>query len=163
MLANWRKRALKSGSGTFAAKFLHSAAMRMHASVCFRTLSDLDIALLRKGGSACISQSSAGQKTLPVMKLRWRRAGHLARAILPFVEHIHGITICQNRTVCHGVFAVVVAADFVLVSIDGEYQGPQFAKPPRCCPLSRERCRIDACVRQVCEPSAQVRIGIATG
>jgi transposase len=28
------------------------------------------------------------------------------------------------------VFAVVVAADFVLVSIDGEYQGPQFAKAP---------------------------------
>src|ERR1700722_10856539 len=83
MLANWRKRALKSGSGTFAAKFLHSAAMRMHASVCFRTLSDLDIALLRKGGSACISQSSAGQKTVPVMKLRWGRADYLARAIFP--------------------------------------------------------------------------------
>ena len=104
--------------------------MRMHASAYFWVLSDSDIALLRKGGSACISQSSAGQKTLPVMKLRWRRAGHLARAFLPFFEHIHGITISQNRTARHGVFAVVVAADFVLVSIDGEYQGPQFAKAP---------------------------------
>src|ERR1700736_6046324 len=110
MLAIRWKCALWSGSGTSAAKPLHSAAMRMHASAYFWVLSDLDIPLLRKGGSACISQSSAGQKTLPVMKLTWRRAGHLARAILPIFEHVHDIAISQNRTARHGVFAVVVAA-----------------------------------------------------
>ena len=93
--------------------------MRMHASACFWVLADSDIALLRNGGSACISQSSAGQNTLPVMKLRWGRAGQLARAILPIFEHLHDITVSQNRTARLGVFAVVVAAVVVLVSIDG--------------------------------------------
>jgi len=40
----------------------------MHDSSYFRTLSVSDTALLRKGGSACLSQSSAGQKTVPVIK-----------------------------------------------------------------------------------------------
>jgi hypothetical protein len=63
----------------------------MHASAYFWTLNS-DIALLLKGGSACISQSSAGQKTLPVMELSWGRAGYLASVILPIVEHVHDIT-----------------------------------------------------------------------
>src|ERR1700674_5785402 len=91
MLASRRKCARRSGSGTSAAKPLHSAARRMHASAYFWTLNS-DIALLLKGGSACISQSSAGQKTVPVMELRWGRVGYLASVILAIFEHVHDIT-----------------------------------------------------------------------
>src|ERR1700680_2436571 len=91
MLAIRRNCALRSGSGTSAAKPLHSAAKRMHASAYFWTLNS-DIAPPLKGGSACISQSSAGQMTVPVMELRWGRAGYLASVILPIFEHVHDIT-----------------------------------------------------------------------
>src|ERR1700680_3341015 len=91
MLASRRKRARRSGSGTSAAKPLHSAAKRMHISAYFLTLAS-DIALLLTGGSACISQSSAGQKTVPMMELRWGRGGYSASVILPIFEHVHDIT-----------------------------------------------------------------------
>jgi len=78
----------------------------MHVSACFWTLFGSDTALLPKGGSACLSQSSAGQKTVPVMELRWGRVGHLASVIFPIFEHVHDITagiyfasICCNRTI----------------------------------------------------------------
>lgn len=106
MLAMRRKCALGPGAGTSAAKLLHSAAKRMHVSACFWTLFGSDTALLPKGGSACLSQSSAGQKTVPVMELRWGRVGHLASVIFPIFEHVHDITagiyfasICCNRTI----------------------------------------------------------------
>ena len=97
LLAIRRNCALRSGSGTSAAKPLHSAAKRMHISAYFLTLTS-DIALLLTGGSACISQSPAGQKTLPVMEVRWGRAGYLASVILPIVEHVHDITDLTKRT-----------------------------------------------------------------
>src|ERR1700693_5581069 len=81
MLALRRKCALRPVVGTSAAKPLHSAAKRMHVSACFWTLSFSDTALLLKGGSACLSQSSAGQKTVPVISLRWGRVGYIARDI----------------------------------------------------------------------------------
>ena len=87
-----RKCALRPDVGASAAKFLHSAAKRMHVSSRFRVFSDSDTALLLKGGSACLSQSSAGQKKVPVMKSRWGRVGYLARVIFPIFEHVHGIT-----------------------------------------------------------------------
>ena len=106
MLAIRRKCALRPGVGTSAAKLLHSAAKRMHVSACFWTLFGSDTALLPKGGSACLSQSSAGQKTVPVMELRWGRVGHLASVIFSIFEHLHDITagiyfasICCNRTI----------------------------------------------------------------
>jgi hypothetical protein len=92
MLAIRRKCALRPDVGTSAANPLHSATKRMHVSACFRSLFDSDIALLLKGGSACLSQSSAGQKTVPVIKLRWGRVGYIARDIFPIFEHIRGIT-----------------------------------------------------------------------
>src|ERR1700724_577938 len=61
ILAIRRKCALRPGVGTSAAKALHSAAKRMHVSACFWTFSDSNTALLLKGGSTCLSQSSAGQ------------------------------------------------------------------------------------------------------
>src|ERR1700688_982100 len=80
MLASRRNCACRAGSGTSSAKPLHSAAKRMHISAYFLTLNS-DIALLLKGGSACISQSSAGQYTVPVMESRWGRVGHLTSVI----------------------------------------------------------------------------------
>src|ERR1700682_6492217 len=91
LLASRRKCARRSGSGTSAAKPLHSAAKRMHISAYFLTLAS-DIALLLTGGSACISQSSAGQMPVPVMELRWGRVGYLASVILPIFAHVHDIT-----------------------------------------------------------------------
>jgi hypothetical protein len=64
----------------------------MHVSACFWALFDSDIALLLKGGSACLSQSSAGQKTVPMIALTWEREGYIARDIFPIFEHVHGIT-----------------------------------------------------------------------
>src|ERR1700719_1129730 len=92
MLALQRKCALKPGVGTSAAKPLHSAAKRMHVNACFWALFDSDTALLLKGGSACLSQSSAGQKTVPMIELTWEREGYIARDIFPIFEHVHGIT-----------------------------------------------------------------------
>src|SRR3984893_9919607 len=91
MLAIRRKCALRPDVGTSAAKPLHSAAKRMHVSACFWALFDSNIALLLKGGSACLSQSSAGQKTVPMIALTWERVGYIARGIFPIFEHVHGI------------------------------------------------------------------------
>jgi hypothetical protein len=91
MLASRRNCARRSGSGTSAAKPLHSAAKRINISVYFLTLNS-DMVLFFKGGSACISQSSAGQRTVPVMALRWGRVVYLASVIFPISEHVHDIT-----------------------------------------------------------------------
>jgi hypothetical protein len=77
----------------------------MHISAYFLTLAS-DIALLLTGGSACISQSSAGQKTLPVMELRWGRAGYLASVILPMVERVHDITDLTKPNTEGSAFAI---------------------------------------------------------
>jgi hypothetical protein len=70
---------------------LHSAAKRMHVSARFWKLFDSDTAHLLSGGSACLSQSSAGQKTAPVMEIRWGRVVYLTSAISPIFEHFHDI------------------------------------------------------------------------
>src|ERR1700730_1384966 len=90
MRAKCRKCTLRSGSGASAAKPLHSAAKRKHMSACLWTL-NANIGLLLKGGSACISQSSAGQQRVPVMELRWGRVAHLASVMFTIFEHVHDI------------------------------------------------------------------------
>jgi hypothetical protein len=92
MAAIRRNCSLRSGSGTSAAKPLHSAAKRIHSSAYFGKFCDSDIALLLKGGSACISRSSAAQWTVPVIALKWGRVGYFASAIFQIFERVHCIT-----------------------------------------------------------------------
>jgi hypothetical protein len=94
MLAIWRKCALKSESGTSAAKPLHSAAKRLHISAYFCSLNS-DIPRLLKRRER-LYQSSARQWTAPVMQLRWERGGYLASVIIQISEHVHDITNLQT-------------------------------------------------------------------
>jgi hypothetical protein len=55
-----------------------------------------DIVLLLKGGSACLSQSSAAIE-MPVMNVIWERADYLASVIFPIFEHVHDITDLPKR------------------------------------------------------------------
>jgi hypothetical protein len=129
MSAIRRKYALRPGVGTSAAKPLNSAAKRMHVSACFWTLSVSDTALLLKGGSACLSQSSAGQKTVPMINLKWGRVGHLARIIFPIFEHVHGITPNSNDKRTHG-------STYPKLS-KGDSPIHELARPACCLPVRR--------------------------
>jgi hypothetical protein len=87
--------------------------MRKHASACFRTLSDPDIALLLRAGALESLSRRLAKKTVPVMKLRWGRAGHPARVILPNVKHVYDIAdlrlmvlLRPALSVCHVVDGV---------------------------------------------------------
>jgi hypothetical protein len=125
MLAIRRKLALRSGSGTSAARPLHSAAKRRHSSAYFLTLNS-DMPLFPKGGSACISQSSAGQSTVPVMTFKWGREGYIASAIFGPSSTITASPISESRSDFPTVpQTLLVAADgmierpFRSASIDG--------------------------------------------
>jgi hypothetical protein len=69
----------------------------MHISAYFWRLNS-DIALLLKGGSACISQSSAGQTTVPVMGLRWGRVRCIVNDFFQSWSTFPASPILQNRT-----------------------------------------------------------------